>query len=341
MKKSATGVALIFFSALTGAQADEFYAGKTMRIIVATGAGGSYDIFARLMGRHLSKTVPGKPTYIVENMPGASGIRALNYIYEVAPKDGTVISLFNNAIPFYQTVKQPGIRFKSEELSWVGSLAQEVSVVAVLSSSGVKTIDDARKTEVVLGATGAAGTKAGYPALLNSILGTKFKIVTGYESSKPIMLAMERGEVQGDGSNPWSAWTKRAPHWVKDRTLVPLVQIGLRKEPGIQNVPLLRDLARNDEERAIFEFVSAPIAIQFPFAGPPNIPQDRLATLRQAFNQIVTDPEFKVEIEKLDVELQPLSGEEAQKIVRSIVNTSPAIVAKTQAAMQPESGKKQ
>jgi tripartite-type tricarboxylate transporter receptor subunit TctC len=331
----AAALAALTLSALpvSGEEADNFYAGRQVRIIVGTGTGGGYDTYARLVARHLGKYLPGNPTFIVENLPGASGIRALNYLYAAAPADGTVIATFNNAIPFYQAVAQPGIRFKSEDLSWIGSLTQTATVVAVWHGAGVKTIDDAKRIDVIMGATGSAGTKATYPALLNATLGTRFKIVTGYEGGNAVTLAIERGEVQGDGSNPWSSWKATRSEWVRDRKIVPLVQIGPKKDPDIAQVPLLGELARDDEQRQMFAFVSGPVAMQQPFAGPPRIPQERLLLLRRAFEQMTRDPAFRAEVDKLQLDLDPLPGAEIEAIARAVVQTPPAIVQKVQAAM--------
>jgi tripartite-type tricarboxylate transporter receptor subunit TctC len=317
-------------------EAGNFFAGKQVRIIVATGPGGGYDTFARLVARHLGQFVPGHPTLIVENMPGASGIKAVNFLYSAAPKDGTVLATFNNAIPLYQATGQQGIAFKSEELSWIGSLTQTATVIAVMQSAGVKSIDDVRKKEVILGATGAAGSKVTYPTMLNNVLGTKFKIVAGYASSKPVMLAMERNEVQGDGGNPWSSWQIAKPDWIKEGKLVPLVQIGLRKEKSLASVPLLTDLATTDEQRAMFAFISQPVAIQQPFAGPPGMPADRLAVYRQAFEKMTQDPAFRAEVEKAKLDLDPLPGAEVEKIVKSVIGTPVAVVERVKTTMTPK-----
>jgi tripartite-type tricarboxylate transporter receptor subunit TctC len=329
-------VALGLTAGANAAAAQDFYAGKQVRIIVGTGTGGGYDTYARLVARHLGGHIPGNPTFIVENMPGASGIKAVNYLYSAVPKDGTVLATFNNAIPFYQTINQPGIRFKSEELSWIGSLTQTATVIAITNRAGVKNMEEARHKEVIIGATGAAGTKVAQPMLLNNLLGTKFKIVSGYASSKPIMLAMERDEVQGDGGNPWSSWLLAKPDWVKDGTLVPLVQIGLQKEPDLPNVPLLPELAENKVQRAIFDFICAPVAIQQPFAGPPGMPKDRVEIMRRGFEAMTKDPAFIAEVEKLKLDLSPLTGAEVEKIVRSVVETPADVVQQAQAAMVPK-----
>jgi tripartite-type tricarboxylate transporter receptor subunit TctC len=309
-----------------------FFAGRQLRIIVGTGAGRGYDTYARLVARHLGKHVPGHPTFVVENMPGASGIRAINYLYAAAPNDGTVIATFNNAIPFYQAVGQPGIRFKAEQLSWIGSFAQAATVVAVWHAAGVRTIDDARRIQVVMGATGVAGTKAAYPALLNNTLGTRFKIVTGYEGGNAVTLAIERGEVQGDGSSRWSSWKASRPEWVRDRKIIPVVQIGLRKDVELPGVALLSDYAQSNEQRQMFEFVGAPDSLGQPFAGPPRIPSDRLAILRRAFDLMTHDPAFRAEAATSKVEIDLLTGEETEKIVGLIVGTPSIIIQKVQSA---------
>jgi tripartite-type tricarboxylate transporter receptor subunit TctC len=319
--------------ALQSASAQEnFYAGKTIRIIVGTGSGGGYDGAARLTARYLGRYIPGNPSFVVENMPGASGIKATNFLYEAAPKDGTVFATVNNSMPVYQAISQPGVRFKAEDLNWIGSLLQTATTISIWHTAEVRTIEEAKRKEVIMGATGAAGTKAAYPQLLNNTLGTKFKIVTGYEGGNTLRLAMERGEVQGDGSARWSSWKSTKPDWVRDNKVIALVQIGLKKDDDLANVPLLTELAQNDEQRKMFEFISQPIAMQQPFVGPPGIPADRVILLRRAFDAMTRDPAFRKEVEQLDLELDPVSGEEVQKIVRTIVETPDEIVQKVQAA---------
>ena len=232
-----------------GVGAGNYFAGKTIRIIVGTGSGGGYDGAARLTARYLGKYIPGNPAFVVENMPGASGIKATNYLYAAAPKDGTVIATVNNSMPVYQAIGQEGVRFQAEDLNWIGSLLQTATTVSIWHTAGVKTIEDAKHKEIIIGATGAAGTKAAYPQLLNNTVGTKFKIVTGYEGGNTLRLAMERGEVQGDGSARWSSWKSTKPDWVRDNKIAAIVQIGLKKDEDLPNVPLLTELAQNDEQR--------------------------------------------------------------------------------------------
>ena len=318
----------------TAAQAQEnFFAGREVRIIVGTGSGGGYDTYGRIVARYLGSHIPGNPTFVVQSMPGASGIKAVNYLYAVAPKDGSVISIFNNGMPVYQATGQAGVQFKCEELSWLAAMSNLVNVVAVWHTAGAQTIADAKTKEIIIGATGASGTMAGFPALLNHTIGTKFKIVTGYEGGNQLNLAMERGEVQGRGTLSWSSVQSLKPDWYADKKIIPLVQVGTKKEPDLPHVPLLVELAQNDEQRQMFQFVSAPSAMERPFAGPPNIPADRLALLRRGFEAMVKDRDFLETAKKQEIEIDLTPGEEVQKIVAAIVATPPDIIEKTRIAM--------
>jgi tripartite-type tricarboxylate transporter receptor subunit TctC len=317
----------------SAASADDFFNGREVKLIVGTGSGGGYDAYARLVARFMGRTLPGNPSFVVQSMPGASGIKAVNYLFAVAPKDGSVIATFNNSMPVYQAVRQPGIQFSTEKLSWIGAMSNSVSLIAVWHTTGVKTIEDAKRIEVVMGATGAGGTMAGYPALLNAVLGTKFKIVTGYEGGNALNLALERGEVQGRGTLTWSSVKTGHPDWYRDNTIVPVVQVGVHKEPDLPEVPLLLDLAETDEQRQMFYFVSAPNAMDRPFAGPPGIPADRLQALRRGFDTTARDPEFLAAAQRQDLPIDPTPGEQVAEIVARIVATPPAVVEKTRQAM--------
>jgi tripartite-type tricarboxylate transporter receptor subunit TctC len=233
-----------------------------------------------------------------------------------------------------------GIRFKSERLSWIGSLAQTAAVIAVWHTAGVRNLDDAKRIEVVLGATGAGGTKATYPTLINNTLGTRFKIVTGYDGGNAVTLAIERGEVQGDGNSRWSSWKATRPEWVRDYKIIPIVQIGLKRNAELPDVKLLMDYAQDAEQRRIFEFAGAPVALQQPFAGPPGMPPERLAVWRRAFEAMTRDPAFVTEAKKLDLDLDPMPGEEAATVVGRIIATPAAIVRQVQAAMTVKAGGK-
>lgn len=319
---------------------DSFFAGREVRIIVGTGTGGGYDTYGRLVARFLGSHIPGKPTFVVQSMPGASGIKAVNYLYSVAPKDGSVFAIFNNSMPVYQAIGQPGVQFKCEELSWLAAMSKLVNVVAVWHTAGTQTIEDAKKKEIIIGATGASGTMAGYPALLNNTVGTKFKIVTGYEGGNQINLALERGEIQGRGTLSWSSVQSLKPDWYAEKKIIPLVQVGPKKEADLPHVPLLTELAQDDVQRQMFQFVSAPTSLERPFAGPPNIPVERLSLLRRGFEAMAKDRAFLDAAKKQDIEIDLTPGEEVQKVVAAIVATPPDIIEKTRIAMTvKETGK--
>src|SRR4051812_34056683 len=245
------------FGVARAAPIADFYQGKTIRLIVGTGGGNGYDTIARMAARYLPKYLPGRPAIVVENMPGADGIVATNYLARVAPADGTILITVNSAIAFYQAIGQAGIQFKAEDLSWIGSFPHDIAIVVVWHTIGVTTIADATRKEIVIGATGATGTMAGYPALLNSMFGTKFKIVTGYAGGNAVNLAMERGEVEGRGTATWTTFKVTKADWVRDRKIVPLVQIGRRRDADLPDIPLLTELAGNDEQRQMLEFISS------------------------------------------------------------------------------------
>jgi tripartite-type tricarboxylate transporter receptor subunit TctC len=326
---AAIALALGAAGSMTGAaRADDYYQGKLIRIVVGTPPGGGYDAYGRLVGRHLADYIPGKPTIIVQNMPGASGTKAASYLYGIAPKDGTVIATFNKSMPVSQALGEFEVPFKTEEMAWIGSLSTSPDIVTVWHTAGVKTIEEAKKREVVMGSDSPNGTMTTYPALLNATIGTKFRIVMGYAGSNAVNFAMEQGEVQGRGNNPWASWKTTKPHWVKDKLIVPLVQVTTEKDPDLPDVPTLIDLAQNDEQRTLFRFVSASSVIERPFAAPPGTPKEAVDILRKAFDQMVKDKDFLAEAAQQQMDLNPHTGAEVAKIVASIVATPPAIVQK-------------
>jgi tripartite-type tricarboxylate transporter receptor subunit TctC len=306
-------------------RADDFYQGKTLRIVVGTPTGGGYDAYARLVARHLGNHIPGKPALIVSNMPGASGLKAAAYLYGIAPRDGSVIATFNKAMPLYQALGQLDIPFKTEEMTWIGSVSQSVDVITVWHKTGVKTIADAKRREIIMGADSSTGTMATFPLLLNATLGTRFKVVTGYAGSSAVNYAMEQGEVEGRGSNPWSSWKATRPDWVRQGLITPLVQVGLKKDADLAHVPLLNDLTKNDAHKAMFRLMSAPIAIERPFVGPPGLAREPRDILRRAFEHMGKDPAFLAEAARASMEIDPRRGEEVERIVADIVGTPPTI----------------
>lgn len=312
-----------------------FFKGKTVTLVVGFGTGGGYDTYARLLARYYGGHLPGKPNMIVQNMPGASGIKSGNYIYEVAPRDGSVISIFNKSMPTYEALERPGVRFKSKELNWLGSIEAANATMIIMASSGIKTMEDAGKREVILGAVSASGSMGFYPAMTNRLLGTKFKIISGYPGSKAITMAMERGEVEGVGSPPWTSWLATTPDWVRDKKINVLAQLGLKKDPSIPG-PLLTDLARDEKTRKIIEFVSADIAIGRPVVAPPKVPAGRVQAMRRSFDATLKNQKLLDEARRLKLDIGPDTGEDIQKLVAAMIDTPKEIIEEAKDAIEPK-----
>ena len=327
-------MATAFFSALTpSARADEAVSVPPQIKIMLDAAGGTYDLYARLVSRHWGDKLPGNPRVLVEYMPGNSGTRVLNYLYMQAPRDGSIIDTVNSAMAFYQRIGQPGIQYDANKLNWIGSLTRAYDGVTIYDRGKVKTIEDAMKTQVIVGASGAAGTMAAYPAFMNHVLGTKFKIVMGYQGGSDVLVAMERGEVDGPGNRPWSTWKVIRPEWYQDKKIIPLVQLSLKKAPDLPDVPLLIDLARNEEEREMFYFLSSHTPMEQPFVGAPGMDAKLLATYRKAFTEMYNDADFLADAKKSRMELDPHSGEEVQEIVKGTLATPQHIVDRVKTAL--------
>jgi tripartite-type tricarboxylate transporter receptor subunit TctC len=344
MRKSVlggVGVVALFLAAAGVARAqpaEEFYRGKTVKFVVGSNTGGSYDTYSRLLAVHLGKHIPGNPAVVVENMPGASGTKSANYLAEVAPKDGTVIGMFNQSMPQRQMFEPDLIKIDLSKFGWIGAMNASTNVFITWHTTGVRTVDDAKNKQVVMGALSTVGGNSVYPLLLNYFFGTKFKVVLGYTGGNTIQLAMERGEVDGRGAVVWSGLKAGWPHWIKEKKVNVLMQIGLVKEPDLPDVPLFMDLARTPEEKTIFRFISSDSAMGFPVTAPPGIPAERLAVLRKAFLNAMKDPDFLKAVEERKLEIQPSSGEEVQRVVEDMTNTPKEIIAKIQKAMAAAEG---
>jgi tripartite-type tricarboxylate transporter receptor subunit TctC len=311
---------------------NDFFKSKTVKIIVGFGPGGGFDRYARLLGRHYGRHLPGKQTtVIVQNMPGASGIKSGNYIYSVAPRDGSVIAIFNKAMPTYEILGRKAVRFKSAELGWIGGIDNPNTAISVLSSAGVNSLDDVKKRTVLMGAVSVSGTQSIYPAMLNNLLDTKFKVIHGYRGSKGITLAMERGEVVGV-SLPWSSWVSSKPTWVSGGKLKVLAQLGLKKDPSIPG-PFLLDLVTNKEQREILKLISTDITIGRTFVAPPKLTKARLGSHRKAFDSATRDPKLIADGKKQRLGVTPSSGQEVARLIADMFKTPASIIEKTKAAI--------
>ncbi len=313
--------------------ATDFYRGATIRLIVSAGSGESYDSAGRLVARHLGRFVPGNPKIVVENMPGASGRVGANYLYNVAPRDGSTIAGLLQTVAMGQAIGEGGVRYDVAKFNFLGSPITPTDVFAVRRGAGVASMDEAKTKEVTIGSTGVTAQNFVFPALANRLLGTRFKIVTGYNGANDINLAIERGEVQGRGAFPWGQLKATRPDWIASGEIVLLAQTGLNKDPDLPNVPRFIDLAGVEEARRVFEFLSLTAEIGRPFAAPPGAPADRVETLRAAFDAMTKDGDFLADGHRAMEEMLPKSGAEIAGLARRVVAFDTAAVARFKAIL--------
>jgi tripartite-type tricarboxylate transporter receptor subunit TctC len=310
----------------------DFFKGKTITVVTSTGVGGPYDLVARLLARFMPRYLPGNPTMVVQDMPGGGNVIAANYMYSIAPEDGTALATIQNSIPLSQALHGPGIRFDARKFNWLGSTGPENQVIVVWRTAGVTTIKQAMENEIVLGATGVGSGLFMIPMAMNNVLGTRFKMVIGYQSSEDICLAMESGEVQARSISMDSIAAGHAD-WIAQKKVAFIAQAGAKRENDLPDTPLLTELATTEEQKQILQLVSAPAALGFPFLAPPGVPADRLAILQHAFDATLKDADFVAEVGKLEIGVDPMSGEDVAAIVRQTIDAPPDIVAKTKAAV--------
>lgn len=320
-------------SGTASAQAD-FYKDKTIELIISTGAGGGLDLNARMVARHLPKHIPGNPTIVAKNMPGAGHVRAANYIYNQAPKDGTTIGTLIPAFVMAQVLdRTDAIQFDAAKMPWLASTSASNSTVYVWKVAGVTSIDEAKKKQILMGGTGAGSYTTLYPLIMNYVLGTKFKVVSGYTSTAEIRLAMERGEVEGRAGNNFNSLKAENGDWLRDGKIALLAQVGLERDPEFGSVPLMIDFAQNDEQRKILRLFSADVVIGRPFLTAPGVPAERVAILRKAFAAMTKDPDYLRESAQAGLDVSLVEGEKIQKIVEELVQTPPDVVARAKLAM--------
>jgi tripartite-type tricarboxylate transporter receptor subunit TctC len=303
------------------ASAQDFYRGKTIDIIVATSPAGGYDQYARLLARHMGKHIPGNPNFVVQNMPGAGGIRAANYLFNVARKDGTVFAVINRETPLIPLLEpgRAGYQFKSEEFNWIGSPQQELGLLILSAKSPAQTLADLKLKTVAVSGTGPGTAPSVYPLVLNDVLGTKFKVVEGYPGSQEALLAVENGEVDGHVSGGSSAaFRGRVNPWIAKGQAKVLIQLGFTKDDAYPAAPLVFDLVQTEKDRQLFELMFTPQLIGRPFLAPPALPADRIATLRSAFDQTMLDVEFLAEARKAQMDINPVSGEDIHKLLARV-----------------------
>src|SRR5215210_4540934 len=290
-----------------------FYKGKTVRIVVGVGVGSGYDINARLIARHMAAHIPGHPTVIVQNQPGAGSLTMTNQLYAAGPFDGTVIGAPFNGLPTTPLLQPGGARFDATKLNWLGSSNRETQVTYVWHTAPVQNIAEPAEKELVVGAQAPGSTQYDFPVLANRMFGFKFKVITGYESTPKIHLAMERGEVHGNGATNWSTLKLLNSNWLEEKKVKPIAQWSLSRHPELADVPMVLNLAKTEADRAALRLALARLEFGRPFFLPPNVPPERVEALRRAFDATMRDPAFLAETEKLKIEVEPLTGEQVAK----------------------------
>lgn len=309
---------------------EEFYRGKTVTMIIGYPAAGANDRYARTIARHIGKYLPGNPNVISRNMPGGGSVIAGNHIFNVAPRDGTVIGLLAATTPLEEALGAQGVKFRSAEFTWVGRMASSINVTIMNATARVKTIKDAFVHEAILGGTGRSATPTVYPSVLNNVLGMKFKVVMGYEGSLAAMLAMERGEVEGH-STSWDGVKAAREDWIRDKKINVIVQYGLRSHPELPGVPLSIDLGRTPEEVQVLRVVANATEVGKMVLAPPGLPADRVEALRRAFDATIRDPDYIAEMHKQRLEIIPLNGREMHKLVAEVGAVPPQILQQVKA----------
>jgi tripartite-type tricarboxylate transporter receptor subunit TctC len=316
----------------TVAQEAEFWRGKTVTIIAPTGPGGGYDAYTRMVARHIGKHIPGQPTIVVQNMPGAGGMVAANHIYNVAPRDGTVFALFDRSIPTAPLLygEESKARFDPLKLSWLGSMAREAGMGVVSTRAPAQSVEEAKKTELFFGSTGSENDAATYVRLFNELFGTRIKVIPIYKAQPEIFLAIERGELHGLFITGYSA---NARTYVEDQIakgqMKLIVQMTLQKDPKLPDVPGVLDYVTKEQDRQVIELLLSRLALGRPFIAPPDLPPERLAVLRTAFEKMLQDPELLADAQKSGLPVQPILAQEAEDILRRIYQYPQKIVERT------------
>jgi tripartite-type tricarboxylate transporter receptor subunit TctC len=311
-----------------------FYRGKQVRLIVGTAPGGLYDLAARIVARHIGAHIPGNPTVIVQNLPAAGGLAMTNQLYAQGPKDGTAIGVPINGIPTLPLIQPAGVQFDANRLIWIGSTNREPYVAFVWHTAPVQSLDELRSKELVVGSTTPGTTMSDFPAVTNAILGTKFRVVRGYEGTPQINHAIERGEIQGQGGIGWAAVKAQVPQWIADHRIKVIAQYGLKRHPELAQVPSTMELATSEADRAALTMIVGRTEYGRPYFLPPDVPAARVEALRRAFDLTMREPAFIADAAKLQLEIDPMTGEQVQALVAQLSGTPPEIVARVRAALE-------
>ncbi len=315
------------------AQGGDFYAGKTIEVIVAVSAGGGYDSYARLLARHMGRFIPGNPNFVVQNMPGAGGVRAANHLYNLASKDGVAIGMITRELPLLPLLEPTNTapRFDARRFGWIGSPQQETGLFVLHERSGVRSLSELANREIPVSSTGAGTAPSVFPRVLSDVFGWRFKIIEGYPGSQEALQAIETGEADGHLSGGSSAaFRARIQPWVDARQASVMLQMGFRKDEAFPAAPLALDLAPRETDRQLLELVLTPQLMGRPLLAPPGIPAERLELLRKAFTMAMKDGQLLAEAQKQGLEIQPVEGVEISRVLDKVYGASPELIARAQ-----------
>ena len=327
----ATGAALAMVAAQGGtadAQSlERLLKVKKVSMYISSGAGGTYDAYSRILARHMGRHLPGEPKILPRNMPGASGLRATKYLYNVAAKDGTAMGSVNRSVSILPLLGVKAADYDARKLNWLGSTTQEVSTGIIWHTSKIQSLAEAMKTPLIVGSSGITTDTGAFPRVLNFFIGTKFKIVHGYKSGSDISLALERKEVLGRLGWSWSSIKSRAANLLRDKKIKVFIQVGLKKAPDLPGVPFALDYAKTPADRRAMEIIFAPTTIGWPYVMPPGVPAKTVAVFRAAFDATMTDPKFLKDTKRRRLPVAPVSGKEIHKILDRVYTFAEADVA--------------
>ncbi len=323
----ATAAVLAFVAGPAQSQTVEsFYQGKTITLVVGFTPGGGYDLNARAVARFMGNHIPGKPKVVIQNMPGAGSLAAINHLANLAAKDGTALASFSRGVIFEPLMGNKSAQFDARNLNWIGSPSRETNVAFVRSDLPFKTFDDLKSREMIVAATGGGADTGTFPLIMNAVLGTKLKLVTGYPGAPEALLAMDRGEADGMAGLSWGFLKTVRPAWIANNTVRVLLQFGLTKAPDLPNVVSALDIASNDADRQLLELFLARLPIAWPIAAPAGVPAERIAALRHAFLETMKDPEYRADAEKQALEVDPVPGDEISAILARVYASPEAVV---------------
>ena len=334
---AAVTLAALIPGAAMAQSAEQFYKGKNVNLYIGFAAGGSYDYYGRLVSRYMGRHLPGQPTVVAQAMPGAGSFKAANYIYNVAPKDGTAMGIVSQTMALEEALQTPGIQYKSAEFNWIGRLTNIIEVTLTWETSKAKTVQDAMQYETPVASTGPGSPSMGYPLLVNAVAGTKFKIITGYPGSTDGMLAMERGEVDG-ALTSWNTLKVSKQNWLQGKKINILIQYTFERSPELPNVPTIIEMGKSEQDKQMLAFYASGGEIGRSFLATPGIPADRVKAMRAAFDATMQDADFKAEIDKSKSEFNPLPGDQVQKLILEMAKAPPAVIERMQAVLRTGAG---